>query len=110
MSRHRLRASRRRMSGNDTNVPAGATFHAAYAADLASARANRVKAQEQLNLARENQKLVGVSFNAGAATYLEVADANAALLAAETGSVGESISASLAALRVLKAAGRFANR
>jgi outer membrane protein TolC len=76
--------------------------------DLASARANRVKAEEQLRLAREGQRLVDVSFKAGTATYLEVTDANTALAAAETGFVGETLNASLAALRVLKAAGQFA--
>ena len=35
-------------------------------------------------------------------------DANAALLAAETGAVGETLNASLAALRVLRSAGLFA--
>jgi multidrug efflux system outer membrane protein len=76
--------------------------------DLASARANRVKAERQLQLAREGQRLVDVSFKAGTATYLEVTDANTALSAAETGFVGETLNASLAALRVLKAAGQFA--
>jgi multidrug efflux system outer membrane protein len=51
---------------------------------------------------------VDVSFKAGTATYLEVTDANTALAAAETGFVGETLNASLAALRVLKAAGQFA--
>ncbi|MDY7229512.1 TolC family protein [Hyalangium rubrum] len=76
--------------------------------ELASARANRIKAEEQLRLAREGQRLVDVSFKAGSATYLEVTDANTALAAAETGFVGETLNASLAALRVLKAAGQFA--
>jgi outer membrane protein TolC len=76
--------------------------------DLASARANRIKAEEQLRLAREGQRLVDVSFKAGTATYLEVTDANTALAAAENGFVGETLNASLAALRVLKAAGQFA--
>ena len=75
--------------------------------ELESARANRVKAQEQLSLARENQRLVDVNFRAGAATYVEVADANAALANAETGFVGETINASIAALRVLRTVGRF---
>lgn len=77
--------------------------------DLASARANRIKAEEQLRLAREGQRLVDVSFKAGTATYLEVTDSNTALAAAETGFVGETLNASLAALRVLKAAGQFAS-
>ena len=76
--------------------------------DLASARANRLKAEEQLRLARESQRLVDVSFKAGTGTYLEVTDANTSLAAAETGFVGETLNASLAALRVLKAAGQFA--
>ncbi|HYI01845.1 TolC family protein [Hyalangium sp.] len=76
--------------------------------DLVSARANRLKAERQVQLARESQRLVDVSFKAGAATYLEVTDINTALAAAETGFVGETLNASLAALRVLKAAGRFA--
>ncbi len=76
--------------------------------DLASARANRIKAEEQLRLAREGQRLVDVSFKAGLATYLEVTDANTALAVAETGFVGETLNASLAALRVLKSAGQFA--
>jgi outer membrane protein TolC len=75
--------------------------------DLASARANRTKAEEQLRLARESQRLVDVNFKAGVSTYLEVTDANTSLAAAETGFVGETLNASLAALRVLKAAGMF---
>lgn len=76
--------------------------------ELDSARANKVKAEEQLNLARESRKLVGVNYEAGGATYLEVTDANSALLNAEVGAVSEALNESLAALRLLKAAGRFA--
>ncbi|HEX9291529.1 MAG TPA: TolC family protein [Anaeromyxobacteraceae bacterium] len=75
--------------------------------DLDSAVANRQKAKEQLDLARENQKLVNVNYKAGAATYLEVSDANTALLSAELTQVSEALSADLAALRVLQAAGAF---
>jgi outer membrane protein TolC len=75
--------------------------------DLDSAVANRLKAKEQLDLARENQKLVDVNYKAGAATYLEVSDANTALLSAELTQVSESLNADLAALRVLQAAGTF---
>jgi outer membrane protein TolC len=75
--------------------------------DLDSAVANREKAKEQLALARENQKLVDVNYKAGAATYIEVSDANTALLTAELTQVSEALNADLAALRVLKAAGRF---
>jgi outer membrane protein TolC len=75
--------------------------------DLDSARANKAKAAEQVSLARENAKLVQVSYKAGAATYLEVADANAALLSAELGQVAENLNAEVAAIRLLKAAGAF---
>lgn len=75
--------------------------------DLDSAIANREKAQEQLRLARENIDIVNVSYQSGAATYLEVEDANAALLGAELGGVAEQLNASVAALKLLKAAGRF---
>lgn len=75
--------------------------------DLESARANREKAKEQLSLARESAQLVNVSFSAGAATYLEVADASAALAASELGYLAESLNADLAALKLLKAAGVF---
>ena len=75
--------------------------------DLDSAVANRQKAKEQLALARENQNLVNVNYKAGAATYLEVSDANLALLTAELSQVSESLNADLATLRLLKAAGKF---
>lgn len=75
--------------------------------DLDSAAANREKAKEQLALAQENQKLVNVNYKAGAATYIEVSDANLALLSAELTQVSESLSADLAALRLIKAAGHF---
>ena len=75
--------------------------------DLDSAVANREKAKEQTDLARENQRLVDVNFKAGAATYLEVSDANATLLSAELSAVSEALNADLSALRLLKAAGAF---
>lgn len=75
--------------------------------DLDSATANRDKAKEQLDLARENQRLVNVNFKAGAATYIEVADANLELLRAAQTLVGETLNADLAALRLIKASGHF---
>jgi outer membrane protein TolC len=75
--------------------------------ELESAIANREKAHEALELARESQRLMDISFRAGVATYLEVADVNAALTAAEVGDVAERLQASLAALRLLKAVGAF---
>jgi outer membrane protein TolC len=73
--------------------------------DLESARANALKAKEQRELAAENQRLVDVSYRAGAATAVEQADAVAALRNAEIGQLTEALSAQLAALRVLRAAG-----
>jgi outer membrane protein TolC len=75
--------------------------------DLESARANALKAKEQRDLAAENLRLVDVSFRAGAATAVELADATAALRNAEIGFSAESLGAQVAALRVLKAAGEF---
>lgn len=80
---------------------------ARYQLELESALANRAKAEEAVELARETQRLTDISFRAGVATYLEVADANTALTSAEVGFVAERLSASLAALRLLKAAGAF---
>jgi outer membrane protein TolC len=73
--------------------------------DLDSARANAEKAKEQSELATENQRLVDVSYKAGAATAVEQADATAALRTAEFALQAEELSARLAALRVLQAAG-----
>jgi outer membrane protein TolC len=75
--------------------------------DLDSAVANREKAKEELSFAQENQRLVNVNYKAGAATYLEVSDANLTLLQAELTRVSESLNADLASLRVLKAVGAF---
>lgn len=75
--------------------------------DYESARANAQKAKEQRDLAAENQRLVDVSYRAGAATAVEQADATAQLRTAEIGFTTESLQAQLAALRVLRAAGEF---
>ena len=75
--------------------------------DLASARANAVKAKEQAALAHENQRLVDVSYKAGAATAVEQADATAALRNAAIAATSEALQAQLAALKVLKVAGVF---
>lgn len=75
--------------------------------DLQSAQANRTKAEEQLKLAVESSVLVKTSFDAGAATYLEVVDANAARTGAELNVISEQLNAQLAALKVAKAAGLF---
>lgn len=75
--------------------------------DLETARANKSKAEEQLKLARENQQLVKVGFDAGTSTYIEVSDANTALLGAELQHLSEDLQAQLAVLRLAKAAGAF---
>ncbi len=75
--------------------------------DLDSARANAAKAKEQRDLAAENLRLVDVSYRAGAATAVELADATAALRNAEIGFTTETLGAQLAALRVLQVAGEF---
>jgi outer membrane protein TolC len=75
--------------------------------DFQAANANRAKAGEQAELARENQRLVDASYREGEATYLEVSDANGQLVTAELAAVGEDLKSQLAALRLLKAAGRF---
>ncbi len=73
--------------------------------DLESARANAVKAKEQAKLAEENQRLVDVSFRAGAATAVEQADATAALRTAAIAATTEGLQAQLAAIKLLKVAG-----
>lgn len=75
--------------------------------DYESAKANLSKAEETLALARETQRLTEISFKAGVATYLEVADANSALTNAEVGAIAERLQTSLAALRLLRSAGLF---
>jgi outer membrane protein TolC len=75
--------------------------------DLDSARANAAKAKEQRDLAAENLRLVDVSYRAGAATAVELADATAQLRTAEAGATTETLNAQLAALRVLQVAGEF---
>lgn len=75
--------------------------------DLASARANRVRAEEQMGLAKENASLVRTGFEAGASSYLEVLDANAALTGAELALVSETLNADLAILALARAVGLF---
>ena len=75
--------------------------------DLESAKANIVKAKEQRELAAENQRLVDVSFKAGAATAVEQADATSARRNAEIQYATESLQAQLAGVRVLRASGTF---
>src|SRR5690606_21100222 len=77
--------------------------------DLESARANRLKAEDSASLARESAALAELQFKAGMATYIEASDANTVLTQAEIGLLTERLNEQLAALRLLKAAGLFAN-
>ena len=73
--------------------------------DLRAARANRARALERLELARENQRLVEVSFREGVATVLEASDAAQQLGTAELAAVAEQLQVRLALLRLLQALG-----
>lgn len=75
--------------------------------ELDSARANKVKAAQTLTLARENLNLVHASVQAGVGTYLDEEDATGQLISAELALVNETLNASLAVLRVARAAGTF---
>ena len=75
--------------------------------ELDAAVANKAKAKERAELARENSRLVQVSYKAGAATYLESTDAIQALSQAEINQVAESLNVDLATLRLLNAVGAF---
>lgn len=73
--------------------------------ELRSARANLAKAEHQVSLAGENQRLVEVAFRAGQSSSLEATDANAGLTTAELAAVNERLAADLSALRLIRAAG-----
>ncbi len=75
------------------------------ALDLESARANLLSAREQEQLAVENATLAETSFRAGAATYLDVVDANAARFGAGVARVSEELNVQTATLRLLQAVG-----
>jgi outer membrane protein TolC len=75
--------------------------------DLGSARANAVKSKEQARLAQENQRLVDISFKAGAATAVELADATAQLRAAAIGATADELAARLAAIKLHKVSGTY---
>lgn len=77
------------------------------ALELQNTRASLELAEKQLELAREAHEVARGSFDAGAATWLEVSDAHASLLAAELGKVAEELNVQLATLDLLKAAGAF---
>ena len=76
--------------------------------ELDAAVANLAKARERVELARENARLVEVSYRAGAATYLESTDSIQALRQAEIGQVAEALNVDLATLKLLNAVGAYA--
>jgi len=75
--------------------------------ELESARANRTKAAEQVQLARENLALIKVNTAAGVATYLEQEDAIGAVQRAELLLIQETLNAQLGVLAVENAAGTY---
>lgn len=75
--------------------------------DLESAQANLIKAQEQARLADESAQLVRAQYDAGAATYLDLVDANAASFNARVGEVTEALNVQVASLRLARAIGKF---
>jgi len=75
--------------------------------DVSSARASLTKAAEQLKLAREGMDLVQTSYDHGMLTYLDVTNAQSALLGAELGFVAETLNAQLAEVKLAKAMGTF---
>lgn len=75
--------------------------------ELESARANLTKANEQNRLATEGAALAGQLFAAGAATYLDVVDANNAAFAAGVAAVTEELNVQVASLKLAKAIGKL---
>lgn len=75
--------------------------------NLESAQANLIKAQEQSRLAEESAQLVRAQFDAGAATYLDVVDANSSTFGARVLEVTEALNVQTAALRLQRAIGSF---
>jgi len=75
--------------------------------ELESARANLITAQEGARLATESAQLVRAQYEAGAATYLDVTDANSVEFAARVQVVTEELNTQVAALRLSRAIGKF---
>ena len=80
---------------------------ARYQLELQSALANRAKAQEAVELAREWPAPDGRQLPRGRGHLPGGGDANTTLTQAEVGLVAERLQASLAALRLLKTVGAF---
>ncbi|ADO72338.1 TolC family protein [Stigmatella aurantiaca] len=75
--------------------------------DLESAEANLSTAEERVKIARESARLTKESFEAGAATYLQVTDINASLAGAELSAVAEALNVRLSRLALARSMGLF---
>lgn len=75
--------------------------------ELESAEANLSTAEERVKLAWESVRLAKQSFDAGATTYLQVTDVNAALASAQLSAVAESLNVQLSRLSLTRAMGLF---
>jgi outer membrane protein TolC len=73
--------------------------------NLQTAQANLSQAREQERLAVESASLVDTQFRTGAATYLDVVDANTARFGAGVATVAEELGVQTATLRLLEALG-----
>jgi outer membrane protein, multidrug efflux system len=74
---------------------------------LGTSEANLSTAQERVKIARETARLTKESFEAGAATYLQVTDINASLAGAELSAVAEELNLRLSRLGLARAMGLF---
>jgi len=75
--------------------------------ELESARANLISAEEAARLAEESASLVRAQYEAGAATYLDLVDAQATEFAAQVAVVTEQLNTQVAALRLSRSIGKF---
>ncbi|AKU92338.1 TolC family protein [Vulgatibacter incomptus] len=75
--------------------------------NLESARANLIKAEEQVRLATENADLVRSQYDAGAATYLDVVDAYNARFASQVQVVTNELNVQVASLELTRSIGKF---
>ncbi|NRD42951.1 TolC family protein [Corallococcus exiguus] len=75
--------------------------------ELESAEVNLSTAEERVKLAWESARLAKQNFDAGATTYLQVTDVNAALANAQLSAVAESLNVRLSRLALMRAMGLF---
>ncbi|SEK68099.1 Outer membrane protein TolC [Stigmatella aurantiaca] len=77
------------------------------ALELGTSEVNLKTAEDRVKIARETARLTKESFEAGAATYLQVTDINASLAAAELSAVAEELNLRLSRLALARAMGLF---